>query len=894
MEAMKLKKWSKPIGMAIVIMMLFASLVSAEGESDQVGVFPELNFTDVTENWSYKHITKLALLGVINGRGNGTFAPNDSVSQQDVVIMAVQFMGAAPDDDDSHEVVLPFDVDDYAKPYVSVAVEQNLLNIDEEESALDEGEHWGKKHASREWVAKMTIRSLGLEDLAQGMEGLETTFYDRDLISEGFESYIRAAVELEIVNGLPGNVFDPKAPVTRAQMAVFLSLGEAHLDKVSPRVVAGTITAWNDDEVELRTNDGESTTFTMHDQVRYFSKEVNDRMVSPSTFTLGDHVYLIHFNEQALYVEWVEEGEEIEPDLQVTPYKLLLADSEHMELTLERDGAVRIYPVSPEVEITDEFDQPLTLEDLVPNSLIDVLQDRNDPEGTALEIQAVFIPIDKTAVGKFESFDASTNTIWVQEEDSGEQFQYPILEEAEFIYRNMPLEGPEELKEGDEILYRVENSEIIRIELLETIEPRWEEIQGTVSAFNLEDGLISIRKLDGTPVAYNLLDEVEVLLDGKANATLSDLRTSDQVRIQINTLESNRVEQIRILNRSISAIGLVEVIHYSERTGSFTVYDPETEDVRVFKMNDETTVNDADYWTSDMLNMMFPEGRKVNVIANENELIHIENARHYEGTVLSINTSNRTMELESDIYGKMSFRWMSSAVKPADVQVGSRVRVALDGSQQYVSQFAILEQRVMVISRIDTGDHELIAHDPSGKEYVIDLENVNTGNRNLKAQEPILVELAGDEVQSVTIPQVEQGEVSQIDGTTVHYVTRDGEAKSQTIDHITGVSIEGQGLISIDRLEVGDKAQLLIDPNEGNWHLHVYASESRNFWQYHAATQEIQLRRGSFDQDYKFTLHADAIVYTDENDALDISDLLDGDRIKVYYLHDQIIEIERQ
>src|SRR5690625_4403766 len=51
------------------------------------------SFTDVSINWSYKYISKLALLGIIEGRGNGVFAPNDLVTQQEVLIMAVKMMG---------------------------------------------------------------------------------------------------------------------------------------------------------------------------------------------------------------------------------------------------------------------------------------------------------------------------------------------------------------------------------------------------------------------------------------------------------------------------------------------------------------------------------------------------------------------------------------------------------------------------------------------------------------------------------------------------------------------------------------------------------------------------------------------------------------------------------
>ena len=44
-------------------------------------------FTDIADCYGRKHINELAKMGVINGKGNGIFAPKESVTREDVAIM---------------------------------------------------------------------------------------------------------------------------------------------------------------------------------------------------------------------------------------------------------------------------------------------------------------------------------------------------------------------------------------------------------------------------------------------------------------------------------------------------------------------------------------------------------------------------------------------------------------------------------------------------------------------------------------------------------------------------------------------------------------------------------------------------------------------------------------
>lgn len=182
-------------------------------------------FPDVpSTHWAQKYITKLALLGVIRGDGAGRFNPNMSVKQQDVIIMAVNMMGLADEVSESKEtVVLPFEVDAYAKPYVALAIDKGLIHVQEELSAAGENsaKSWGAKEATRQWVAKVTIRALGKQAEAAELANTPTDFKDNADIASWALGYINEAVQLNIVSGFEDGSFKPNGKVTRAEMATF-------------------------------------------------------------------------------------------------------------------------------------------------------------------------------------------------------------------------------------------------------------------------------------------------------------------------------------------------------------------------------------------------------------------------------------------------------------------------------------------------------------------------------------------------------------------------------------------------------------------------------------------------------------------------------------------------
>ncbi|WP_052487521.1 S-layer homology domain-containing protein [Gordoniibacillus kamchatkensis] len=193
--------------------------LAATGQT-AAGAAVRTNFPDVSStHWALQHITKLAIEGIVEGDQLGQYNPEASVSQQDVLIMAIRMMGAEADAKaNTATVKLPFDVSGYAQPYVVEAISRGLITTKEEiEANAQSKTAWGSRPATREWVAKIMVRLLGKQADADALAANAPAFTDNGKISAWATGYINEAVSLGLVQGFEDGSFQPQGSVTRAR-----------------------------------------------------------------------------------------------------------------------------------------------------------------------------------------------------------------------------------------------------------------------------------------------------------------------------------------------------------------------------------------------------------------------------------------------------------------------------------------------------------------------------------------------------------------------------------------------------------------------------------------------------------------------------------------------------
>lgn len=866
-------------------------------------------FSDVSVNWSYKHISKLALLGVISGRGDGTFAPNDPVTRQEVLIMATQLMGANESDiERSRFDVLPdeMEVSEWAKGYVSLALRNGLINIDEERSAVadsDSEQSWGTTPATREWVAKIVVRAAGKQAEADLLADQMVSFADRGMITRGFEGYINAAVQLDIVSGMPGNVFNPTDPVTRAQMAVFLSRAEAYMDKLSDRVAVGKLVELDDRTLVLDDDNGDRREFNLHSTIRYFSADVNDNTVSPGLFRPYNRVYVIHDGDNAYYLERLDD-EEIQ--LEQIHGMLLQMDSEARELMVWVDGKYEIYTLSPSVKVTDVDGSSIRVEDLELNSELELALDGGSE--TVIEIEVLSVPVNKHSAGIVREVD-SEETLIVLDEYSGEEEEYPVAVDANVEYRDRNI-LLSDLNEGDEIEYRVDNGVITRIVLVEPIEPMMEMVEGVLELIDPAGRMMTIRNDEGLS-AYDIAEEARVVLPGKPTSRLSDLERGDRVRLSINESGGNIVERVEILDRSIRVVAKATVVHFDAARKVIMVEMPDTDAVpfEVFQISDETVVEQISEWDEELIESIYRPERKVDLTFTNQKLMRIALSTHYDGTITAIDQANRKLTLHNHDFGEMEFTWTNGTMMEsgrtnatiADFLIGDRVRVTLDGAQNYAGRIQLVRQSAYRLIDVRPSSRELFVHDGSGVQKIkltasasiVYGERRNAVLDDLPRDRTLLVSYIGNTPVSVEVPSVEYGRVitahtsqgiivETLDGRTLTY---DGEL-------LVGVRREGTTRVgTLSDLRANERVEIATDEDGRIWAT-ILTREEKRYWQYDKKDRVVSFYKVRLSDENEFKLHEDALIH-DGGVPIGIEELEDRETVAVWLLHGVVIEIER-
>lgn len=179
------------------------------------GILPtetaETEFSDVpSAHWAYESVNALYKKGIINGRGNGVFSPDDSVTRSEAVKMIVLAINVKNTDNNTVSFA-DLSEDDWEYDYVLRGVRAGIIKGKEDNT------FGGNDNITRQDMCVMIYRAMlnaGYE-LPKG----DSDFSDSEQISDYAADAINALVSGKIISGIGGGLFDPLASATRAQAA---------------------------------------------------------------------------------------------------------------------------------------------------------------------------------------------------------------------------------------------------------------------------------------------------------------------------------------------------------------------------------------------------------------------------------------------------------------------------------------------------------------------------------------------------------------------------------------------------------------------------------------------------------------------------------------------------
>lgn len=168
-------------------------------------------FSDIAGvKWAHEAINYLAERGVINGKAEGVFAPDDNLTRAEAVKLIVTAFNISTDNEEN--VFNDINKKDWYYSYVIAAYHNGLVN------GVDKNTFSPNAPVSRQDLAVMLSRLI-----PEGSErGEPITFADNGEIADYAVKAVTVMVNKGIIYGTDGNRFAPNEKATRAQAAKML------------------------------------------------------------------------------------------------------------------------------------------------------------------------------------------------------------------------------------------------------------------------------------------------------------------------------------------------------------------------------------------------------------------------------------------------------------------------------------------------------------------------------------------------------------------------------------------------------------------------------------------------------------------------------------------------
>lgn len=185
----------------------------------------KISFIDIPDgHWAEKYIVNLAQKGIINGKAENIFAPNDSITRAEFVAILARM---------SNEDLSKYTLSKFGDVNNNDWFSNSITWASENGIAMGyNGKFDPQEKVDRQDMAVMLIRYM--ENIEKGeltKENGKTVFNDDGEISEYAKSAVYSMAEGGVISGKTDGIFDPTAPATRAEAAKMIDLIMLQINK---------------------------------------------------------------------------------------------------------------------------------------------------------------------------------------------------------------------------------------------------------------------------------------------------------------------------------------------------------------------------------------------------------------------------------------------------------------------------------------------------------------------------------------------------------------------------------------------------------------------------------------------------------------------------------------
>jgi len=842
-------------------------------------------FSDVASNhWANQYIVKMGLRNVVAGYENGTFKPDQSVTQLQALAMAVRNMGLAEEAEQYKSVAVPYTVPEWAKGTVALAISKGLIKADEKRFYPD-------MPASRAWVAQLMVRMIGKE--AEVATVPASLFIDNSSIPDWSKAYVNAAVHYELISGYKegaGASFRPNQAVTRAEMVTMLSKGEKFLNIESENTHLGYVQSISGNVLTLTNEEGTvQSRYTLTSQTQLY----NGNIKTVSTAIQPDsQVLVIDKDGQALYVEVVNFKQKSKRE-KATVEKVF---AEASTIVLRKaDGSLQTYPVDAKAAIGEDTQQ-MKLSDFASG---DEVEFALNADGKITELFRTSVSKARALEGNVYDVDEDNQLLTIKAANGKlEAYQYNENTYIDYKGKRFPYIG--DLLPGDAVKLEMNGTVISKI-TVETEKTSGAET-GTVKAISAQDKFVTLQGEDGQIKAYTVAANAVISLSGALAPTLADIKVGDKVEINV---QNGMVTSLAVKNRSVQSnkdllSGSIFAIDTANRILSLKGSNGELKAYEIVN-NAELLINGASRTALTELK----KDMNVSIQLNEdNKIIYINADNRVRAEVLRVNAEDNllTVKLET---GETKVYVVDPRVditiydvrgeELRDLQTNDKIAMKLDGTK--VTEIEVERSFVYRITENgSTSSNRLTGQDERGNSRDFTINSSVTFTipgipypkpSDVKKGDVLRVTYLGDELKSAAVVPSVYGQVVSVSAETGKVVVRDlnGVTTEFTAGYGTTIQIGDRQYTNINTLQPGNRVQVAEAAN-GAKSIVVLTKVEAAFTSLDPLGDRIYTTKGSY-------YLPDSLF----NRQVNLQSLLHGlkknDNVAIYLLNNQVYEVEK-
>ncbi|UOF92416.1 S-layer homology domain-containing protein [Fodinisporobacter ferrooxydans] len=846
-------------------------------------------FTDVsTSYWAYPNILKMSLRHVVTGFQDGTFHPDEKVTQLQAIVMAIRNMGLSDQLANANTANLPYNVPDWGKPYVAIAIDKGL--IIPSENRFDPNQN-----ASREWVAELMVRMIGKSAATVSTAaGTPTSFTDSSSISDWAKGYVQEAADSGLITGYQdpnGYSFRPQQEVTRAEMVTLLSNGEKYLNIETNQTHLGTLQSLTDSSLTIAdTASGTSYTFNLNGQTQFFD---HNQAISKSAIQPFSQLLVIGDNTQAYYVEvkgtstnTVIDGtvQKVYPEVK----SIVLKDAQNKIVTYQYDANLQLKSTAG------------TLSDVSLLANGDTVQATVDPSGKIVELVRTGQSANTSLDGTVYDIDKTNSLITIQTSDN-QITAYQYNSDTYVNYKGKRFPTINDLQKGDHVQLQVSQGIVTSITVNEQ---QSTGSTGTVAVIMPNQQFIAIQGSDSQIHSYQVSANANVTFADGSTGSLSDIQKGDTV--QVTTDSNGNATGIAVTNRNggQSAGVLTGVVNSVDTTDQILTLQDSQGNLHAYEMSPN-----AVYIINGVANPGINDVKKDMTVSlqldQNNKVIYLNADSSVNGTIVKVDPANNLLTVKLDT-GETKLYVVDPSVNIyihniygdslSNLHINDNVSLNLTG--QKITEIDVQRSYVDYVTNVDPNSSQLTVQDSSNSNnsQILSLDGSVTLTvpgvsyptlSNIKAGESVKVTYSGDTLKSIAVLPSQVVKINAVDTANQNLVVQSGSQTPVTIAYsaIDSILDPNQQAITESSLNVGDEAMLAGSADTG-YYLQVLKRVDGIFLAMDPLGDRIYILGNSY---YLPTSYFN----NNPNAQTFLQSLQRLDKVSIYFLNDQIYDIEK-